>query len=196
MGRKMRLQSNTLIAGVPARDLRAAFQISHSSGSIAGFSEWLKLPEAETQRVLDELVIDGFLSIEDDHHDAKKWYSLTVKGSAVVNAHFVKPMTRARADELVEQIVERCQSVNADGELLYYLEEIVAFGSYADPASQDFGDLDLVLTLKIRPGIKNREELTQLSQARFARSGGPSRNLLWSQSADMRLAPEPSFGNP
>ncbi|HZZ60550.1 MAG TPA: hypothetical protein VFE63_05175 [Roseiarcus sp.] len=168
----MRLQPHTLIAGVPACDLRAAFrQINHTSGSITGFSEWLKLPETKTQCVFDELVADGYLSIDDHHGEKRKWYCLTVKGSAVVNAHFLKPITRGRADQLVEEILKRCQLVNGDGELLCYVEEIVAFGSYADPASPDFGDLDLVLVLNTRPGIKNREELTKLSQARFAQSG-------------------------
>lgn len=176
---EMRLQPKTLIAGVPARDLRSAFRhINYGSGSTAGFSEWLKLPKAEMQRVLDELVADGFLCVEDDRFDAsKKWYSLTVRGSAVVNAHFVKPMTRARADELVAQIVERCHATNADGELLCYVQEIVVFGSYADPVSSEFGDLDLVLVLKMRPGIKDRQELIKLSQARLARSG-KSGNLM------------------
>jgi hypothetical protein len=160
-----------MIAGVPARDLRAVFRhLSHRSTSAADFAERLNMPEAEAQRVLDQLVAEGYL-VKKAKPTGEFLYQPDIKGVALANAGFLKPMARTRADELVRQIVQRCEAVNANGELLAYVKQAVAFGSYADPASPDCADIDLVLLLEHRPGIKDRGAFVKLSSARFRQSG-------------------------
>jgi hypothetical protein len=179
----LRLQADTLIAGILARDLRAVFRhLNGRSICAAGFAERLSMTEAEAQRVLDRLVAEGCLAKEAWAPAGELSYGLDVKGAAIANARFLKPMSRMRADELVRQIVQRCESVNTNSELLAYVRQAVAFGSYANPASPDCADIDLALLLEQRPGIKDRKEFAKLSQVRFrqsGKSGGPGFLLLY-----------------
>jgi hypothetical protein len=160
-----------LIAGIPARDLRAFFRhLNGRSICALSFAERLSMTEAEAQGVLDQLVAEGCLAKEAWELTGELRYELDVKGAAIANARFLKPISRTRADELVRQIVQRCESVNANRKLLAFVKEAIAFGSYANPASPDCADIDLVLLLEQRPSIKDRE-FGKLSEARFRRSG-------------------------
>lgn len=70
----------------------------------------------------------------------------TVKGNALANASFGKPISRATATRLLTEVIERARSYNADPARLLTITEIVVFGSYLDPAADTLGDLDLAVS--------------------------------------------------
>lgn len=69
----------------------------------------------------------------------------TVKGNALANASFGKPISRATATRLLGQVIERARAYNADPVRLLTVTEIVLFGSYLDSAVDLLGDLDLAV---------------------------------------------------
>jgi predicted nucleotidyltransferase len=74
------------------------------------------------------------------------WWVTTVKGNALANASFGKPVSRATAARLLAEVIERARSYNADPTKLLTITEIVVFGSYLDPATEQLGDLDLAVS--------------------------------------------------
>ena len=77
------------------------------------------------------------------HGPGDDWWATTVKGNALANASFGKPINRATAARLLGQVIERARAYNADPARLLTVTEIVVFGSYLDPAVNPLGDLDL-----------------------------------------------------
>jgi hypothetical protein len=161
----MRLQSNTLICGIPARDLRDMFRYLREGVRADHVALRLKINTGEADALIRDLVARGYLELSAERDDM---HELTEKGNAVINARFLKPISRARADVLAKAFVERAETVNANAHLVWIVEEVVVFGSYADPAAPDVADLDLAVTLLWRPGMNS---VTKESEHRADRSG-------------------------
>jgi predicted nucleotidyltransferase len=79
------------------------------------------------------------------HAAGDDWWTTTVKGNALANASFGKPITRATATRLLDQVIGRARAYNTDPDRLLTITEIVVFGSYLDPAVDPLGDLDLAV---------------------------------------------------
>ena len=73
------------------------------------------------------------------------WWTTTVKGNALANASFGKPVSRSTATRLLGQVIDRARAYNTDPARLLTITEIVVFGSYLDPAVDPLGDLDLAV---------------------------------------------------
>lgn len=71
------------------------------------------------------------------------WWVTTVKGNALANASFGKPISRTTAARLLAEVIERARTYNADSARLLTITEIIVFGSYLNPAINALGDLDL-----------------------------------------------------
>lgn len=97
-----------------------------------------------------------------------QYYSSTVAGDAVANAHFVKPLPRARADRLVAEMLDRADGINAVDDLLYRVKTIRAFGSYITN-SPDVGDIDLEVELEYKREKGDRPN--EVNRARARASG-------------------------
>jgi predicted nucleotidyltransferase len=80
------------------------------------------------------------------HAAGDEWWATTVKGNALANASFGKPISRATATRLLGQVIEYARAYNADPARLLTVTEIVVFGSYLDPAVDPLGDLDLAVS--------------------------------------------------
>jgi predicted nucleotidyltransferase len=84
------------------------------------------------------------------------WWVTTVKGNALANASFGKPISRPTAARLLAEVIERARSYNADPARLLTITEIVVFGSYLDPSISRLGDLDLALSTVRRDTNRQR----------------------------------------
>jgi len=60
------------------------------------------------------------------------WWITTIKGNALAQASFGKPISRATAMRHLTQVIERARSYNADPARLLTIAEIAVFGSYLD----------------------------------------------------------------
>jgi hypothetical protein len=76
------------------------------------------------------------------HENGSKLYELTIKGHALRMATARKPIKRKTAERLVVQLLGRGEQVNKDPDFLYWIEEVIAFGSYITEAP-NLGDIDL-----------------------------------------------------
>ena len=89
-----------------------------------------------------------------------------------------KPVTRASADEVLREFVDRVRIVNGRQELAHSVESAVVFGSYLSDAKR-LNDLDIAVELKQkRPDDATYESLRQASLDRAYASGRRFRNVV------------------
>ncbi|MCX7313801.1 MAG: hypothetical protein NTV56_19300 [Alphaproteobacteria bacterium] len=100
-------------------------------------------------------------------------YKTTTKANALKMAKAVKRMDRATAEALVKGVLERACDINKRKDLLVWVTEIRAFGSYITDA-QELGDVDLAGSYLKR--IKG-QDWTTLCRA-FARANGKNLDAL------------------
>jgi predicted nucleotidyltransferase len=116
------------------------------------------------------------------------WWATTVKGNALANASFGKPISRATAARLLAQVIERARSYNADPARLLTITEIVVFGSYLDPATDPLGDLDLAVSTVRRDTDGERYVDRVLEYARASgRSFGAFHDQLFWPARELRM---------
>ncbi len=65
-----------------------------------------------------------------------------VTGNGLAKARIGKPMPRQKAAQLLDELLDRAATVNADHDSLFSVERIELFGSFADPDRQEVGDVD------------------------------------------------------
>jgi len=118
----------------------------------------LKLSLENAELLVSDLLGRGF--VEEIQEDM---YQLTVKGRAFSYARCVSPMNKEKADKEFRDFMQRVEEVN-NGDYLYKVEKLYLFGSYLNPESVDFADIDIAFELKKK--IKNAEQFLKANGMR------------------------------
>lgn len=136
----------------------------------------LKEPTAVAQELVRQLLNENYIIWEKKKFPDGIQYELiaTEKGRRLGIAKATAPITRAKASELLQDLIERAKSINENPEFVFYVERIEVFGSYLTD-KELLGDLDVGVKLDRR--YKGRL-FTQHNQQRIemAKSGGRSFN--------------------
>ena len=170
----MRLKSNDLIFGIEAKKLRDMFKnCPYDTLSKVHFREELKISKKKSDEILDEMVKEGYFS-KTDYKDELKFL---IKGNAIRNAKFVKPITKKVAQKYVEELIERAKKMNDDEYYIMYVDEIYAFGSFITD-SPDCQDIDLYISLKRKEHI-SEEEARKLSYKRVPNGKNILEQVAW-----------------
>ena len=141
----MRIARHMFIAGVPAISLRDALkQMGDGDWRPASLAARLDLTEAEGKRLCSQLAADGLLTGRD--WSGEQLYSLATQGNALALASAARPISRAKAEELVAALIQRARMINADSAYVFGVNQIIAFGSYV-ASSPDLGDVDVAVEL-------------------------------------------------
>lgn len=157
----MRLDPNETIAGVTNRQIRDFLRSCGSYVSARYLASRLKLSDDRAEALIRALTERGLLR-DEGVVDGTATYALTSEAGAWGSAKFTKPITRARADELVKGVVARAERINGDPDLTHYVAEMRMFGSYITDATS-LGDVDLEVRFEKRPGLG---DVVLASQAR------------------------------
>ncbi|WP_448072274.1 hypothetical protein [Georgenia yuyongxinii] len=166
----MRLQRGRPVAGVEpelARDLAraCAYHWRHTEF----VASRVHRPAEEVMPLLEQLAAAGFLESElkdfGDGDGSEPWWTTTLPGSALAMAKFLKPISRARADELLRGVLDRADTYNADATKPYTVTRIQVFGSYLREDVTELGDVDL---------NERKEWATGRAVADYARERGPA----------------------
>jgi hypothetical protein len=168
----MRISRETVIAGVPAMELRKALRKLGGWGAwdVASLAEALGVDEAPAAQTLSALIADGYVQIKFEQ-DGCPYYETTVKGNALALASARKPITRAAADRLVQEAVARVEAINASPEFAYGVRKLIVFGSYLTEVAE-LGDVDLALELVPRFADKDRQAEAEHRRVEEARRSG------------------------
>jgi hypothetical protein len=71
-----------------------------------------------------------------------------VKGNALANASFGRPVSRQKAQREFDAFLARVAEVNADNDLMWSVAYVDLFGSFLDPTIDPVGDIDLAIELR------------------------------------------------
>ena len=167
----MHLTKNQQLFGYPALEIRrlmlagAEPSVDTTSGHLDSqeFS-WMK-----QQRWWKKLLEEGFIAVRIE--DLR--YELTTKGRALAMAS-AKPIRRSTAERLVSDFLQRVEEVNNDANLLYWIDEVVVFGSFLTE-SEVLGDVDLGLLYT--PRIEGETDWRARCDARVEQARANGRNF-------------------
>jgi predicted nucleotidyltransferase len=143
----MRVSKNESICGLAAPTARQLMRAYYDEHPVEVACEVLGIGQDIARDQLRAFVTAGYIERSKLASSAgDDWWVTTVKGNALANASFGKPISRATAARLLAEVIERARSYNADPARLLTIKEIVVFGSYLDPATERLGDLDLAVS--------------------------------------------------
>jgi DNA-binding Lrp family transcriptional regulator len=113
----MRLQRGVPVAGVDPATARALARACHDHWSPAPWlADQAKVAPEAVDEMLQNLVDGGFLK----RRDAELWpeetyeWNTTLAGGALTMASFLKPISRKKAKELLDAVLERAAAYNRD----------------------------------------------------------------------------------
>jgi hypothetical protein len=102
-------------------------------------TDWFK------RDLADALVANGLLE-----RTAPGKFRVTAFGNRMGPQRLNTRISRARADKIVAEFLDRVHQANADPEAVLLVVEVIAFGSYIRD-TDDLGDIDLVVMTAPRP---------------------------------------------
>ncbi|SCX38853.1 hypothetical protein SAMN03159343_0521 [Klenkia marina] len=148
----MRLQRGVLVGGVDPELARDLSRACHTAWTPLEFiARQVRRDVAEVEVALTRLVEAGYLRvIADRDGSGQEFHTSEDTGGGLANASFQKPISRARAQVLLEGVLERTRAYNADDTKPLRISEVAVFGSYTRPDVDQLGDLDLAIVLTPR----------------------------------------------
>lgn len=142
----MRIAKTDVIAGLPAaaaRDIMKVFGSQELPAEYAGevLARYGIATPADV--VVKALADAGYLTVDNEYRDVE--WTTTIQGNALGMASFGKPISRKTADRLLDELIQRARSYNADPGKPMFVRTLTIFGSYLDEAVDPLGDLDVGL---------------------------------------------------
>ena len=129
--------------------------------------------EKDAEALVAEMIKRGWLELaekrKDDEYQGPR-YKTTMAGDRLATVRWLKRLPRAKAEQIVAELIERTRAINANPELLMWVDRVYAFGSYITDAS-DLGDIDVVAVLSRRDEGMTGEQWVKASKARARASG-------------------------
>jgi predicted nucleotidyltransferase len=104
--------------------------------------------DVSVQRFVTDLRDAGLL-VQTRDVSGVSWYT-TLAGNALANATAAKPVRRAVAERHLAEFFDRVREVNASDYYLYWVEQVVVFGSFLDESAATVGDVDVAIELVTR----------------------------------------------
>ena len=172
----MRVDRHDTVAGVPLIKVRDLMSYIINSGNIRELMRISRerIAEFTGADVADALVEAGYLAISDDPRHVQEQYAITDLGVSLSNARFIKRINRAKANAIIEDMLNRADAINANSDLIYWVAELRAFGSFITN-TPDLGDIDVAVELQFK---KEKGGIVDANKARAKRSGRASLSII------------------
>lgn len=153
----MKLSKDQKIAGFPALRIRDLFKRHSKYIDQQDVSKFLEVSPRQAQTVLKELAKEGYL----EPSDQEGLFATTNLALRLRNVSAMKRMTREKVEELLQGLLERAAFVNESPEFTAGVKRVTVFGSYLDQQAEDFGDLDVAVSVERKPGFTPEDEQAQ-----------------------------------
>ena len=167
----MQINSRRTIAGIPILEVRRFFRrvVAHHHDSFdkGWLLRELRLSEAQGDQVLEELVTQGFVSIEPSQHNDRQ-YQIAELARELVRSSAAKRISRTTAQGGMEGLMLRVREINSNSRYLYSVCSVVVFGSYLKDGER-LGDVDVAIELSSRLEDPNKRSEAHL---RYAEASG------------------------
>jgi len=142
----MRIRPDDLVVGFPAKQIRKLLRQSVDSLSARHAKKILGINPEQAIQLLKSLERKGYLKRHPALPNSEQRWKRTVKGGALANALFSKPVSRQSAERTMRDFLDRVGKVNSNSYFLYRVQKAVVFGSFLSDAPF-IGDLDIAVDL-------------------------------------------------
>jgi hypothetical protein len=142
----MRLDKADVVCGLTASDARDVMRLFGSPKPQHMLQQWT----TDTEALARALEAEGLFEIRLVSGDGETWWETTIRGNALAQASFRKPISRKTAEGHLKAVLERVEEYNADSNHIYEIVRLIVFGSYLDPDASQLGDLDLSIITRER----------------------------------------------
>jgi hypothetical protein len=146
----MSLDRTDVIAGQPIQRVRDWLRTLRGEWSRSAIAEHFSLEDPEELLVelkRRQLLVDGEYRAS---RVIEPCYAPGALAARFAAARLLRPISRKKANELVEGLLERIAAVNDNPDLLMSVIEARVFGSYLDPLRDPLGDVDVAIKLENR----------------------------------------------
>lgn len=113
-----------------ARDLLRHFDDAQPEDLIGSWIDIDSRTGAQVARAFEDA---GYLQLHSVDGHGETWWESTIKGGALAQASFNRPITRKTAERLLAGVIDRAKRFNADESHLTDITELVVFGSCLRP---------------------------------------------------------------
>ena len=172
----MNLSRNDVIAGYPAAKVRDLLRHLRDGGGVAYAAHILKTDEDSAGALLSQLTREGY--VEMSWLRENTFWANTIKGNALAQANFMKPISRERADRILTDFLRRVAAVNGDPYYFIGVNKVEGFGSYLSDA-KFVNDIDLIVHYEWKGNLSydERGRLSQLRSHEAQKRGRKFRNI-------------------
>jgi predicted nucleotidyltransferase len=137
-----RISLSDRLHGYTLREIRHLLRYMRDDTAPAYVAELLVIGDGQAKWLCDALVRSG--QLQRSHVDRRlgQLYTTTVLGNALAMARATPPVSRAKAERVLAEFLDRVRQLEARDDLLYRVARVVVFGSYLTDA-ETLGDVDL-----------------------------------------------------
>jgi hypothetical protein len=140
----MQIDWEEVVEGLTMIEVRGVTRQLFYHRSTEFIARQTKLSPEKVARLLNEMAERGWV-----RKAGPDEYETTVAGNALAGTKKLKPMTRASATALLEEVIAAAHAVNADPDMAYCVSYLGVFGSYLGEA-EELNDLDITYVLSPR----------------------------------------------
>jgi predicted nucleotidyltransferase len=173
----VRVARSDLIAGLPAPVAREVMRLFDRELPERLLGACVEGDKRKPSEIAQALAGEGLLAFDHTGADGEAWWKPTVKGSALAQASFRPPVTRATAERLLKEVIDRARRFNAVPGHVIEIAELIVFGSYLDPTKDRLGDLDLAVKFRDLLPDATFDERAEKRRAYSRASGRQFRNF-------------------
>ncbi|MHB8409551.1 MAG: hypothetical protein ACYDHY_15915 [Acidiferrobacterales bacterium] len=171
----MRIDTKQRLCGLPSVVLRKLLRDIRSAADhgvdVQFIAHRLKLSMAQARTLVTCLANGGYIESRRASGEDTTFWCTTVTGSAFAIAKMIPPITREKAEHILEKFLERVNQVNNNPCYLTSVYKVVVFGSYLSD-TDILGDIDLALGLSAKePEWERYLELTKKHVRKAKRKG-------------------------
>ncbi len=177
IGDEVLIEREQLIVRLPAPQVRQLMRkLGVAAYSVSAISSMMRIGREEAVHLLDLLQEEGLVermpasaapvsyladeAFTGEGPEPQVW-TTTVAGNALARARIGKPMARAKAESLLDGVVERARAANESDHWLDWVHRVVLYGSVADETKTSVGDVDVGVVLVPRVNREQYRELTK-----------------------------------
>jgi predicted transcriptional regulator len=152
-GIRMRLDRNEIIGGQPIRRVRDFIRMNRDARPAPSeVISFFKTNRVTARAIIDAMMNQGLITraAPEAWDRRKEVYTVTDLGVRFAAARLLKPISRAKADGIVSDLLARVEAINTRDDVTHFVGEVRAFGSYITDAP-DVGDIDLAISFLAKP---------------------------------------------
>ena len=149
----MRLDRNEIIGGQPIRRVRDFIRVNRDARPTPQeVISFFKTSRVAASAIIKAMMDRGLITTAapEARDPRKEVYTITDLGVRFAAARLLKPISRAKADGIVSDLLARVEEINTRDELTHFVGEVRAFGSYITDAPE-VSDIDLAISLPAKP---------------------------------------------